>query len=329
MFRAQVIGSGLLPAEQGAGRQHDDQDGAIGTDLPVGRNPHEGQERRGSQRQGQSAQHGTYRRHPSADKLAPAKDDSGDGKEGIAIADIGVGRSGGADQCEAGSDAEHTGEGEERDLGLEQRPAGAAYRQRIAAGTAQDRAIGSAHQADMGDGSDDNRRQDRKWYPGRLQAHELLEPIGCRTARLGQQQNREPLPDEAHAQSDDDRRQRSQVDQSAEGRIHPDRRHQHQGAEQGCLAQPGGGDAADEADEGADREVEVITGHDEQLRNRREGDRDRQVEHQREAEIADGPWIEPGDGDQDEHQRKRRQQRAEQTARRLPHENPQATRFAC
>ena len=78
------------------------------------------------------------------------------------------------------------------------------------------------------------------------------------------------------------------------------------------LAQPGGGDAADEADEGADRQVEFVAGDDEHLRDRRQRDRDRQVEHQVEAEIADGARIEPGDGDQHQRQRQRRQQRAQQ-----------------
>ena len=79
----------------------------------------------------------------------------------------------------------------------------------------------------------------------------------------------------------------------------------------GASLQPGRRDAADEADEGADRQVEVVAGDDEHLRHRRERDRDRQIQHQREAEIADRARVQPGDRRDDERQRQRRQRRAE------------------
>src|ERR1700722_14957460 len=41
-------------ADQRPRRQHDDQDHAVGTDLPVLRNLHEGEQRRGRPRQGQA-----------------------------------------------------------------------------------------------------------------------------------------------------------------------------------------------------------------------------------------------------------------------------------
>src|SRR5262245_13130462 len=126
---ARVIASGLLPAEKGAGSQHDDEDCSVGADLPVRRNAHERQKRRGGKRQGERAEHRTNRRDPPADKLAAAQDHPGDGEKGVAIADIGIRRCGGADQCQARSDAEETGEREQRHLCLEQRPSGTAYRQ--------------------------------------------------------------------------------------------------------------------------------------------------------------------------------------------------------
>ena len=101
------------------------------------------------------------------------------------------------------------------------------------------------------------------------------------------------------------------MDQRAERGIDADRAEEHERAEQRRVAQPGRGDAADEADEGADRQVEFVAGDDEHLRDRRQRDRDRQIEHQVEAEIADGARIEPGDGDEHQRQRQGRQQRAQ------------------
>ena len=70
-------------------------------DLPVGRDVHEGQERRRGQRQGQCADHRADRRNAAADEFAAAQNDARDGKQRIAIADIGVGGGGDADQRQA------------------------------------------------------------------------------------------------------------------------------------------------------------------------------------------------------------------------------------
>ena len=102
---------------------------------------------------------GADRRDAAADELAAAEDDAGDRQQRVAVADIGVGRGGDADQRHAGKHAEHPGEREHDHLGLEQRPAGAADGDGVAAGAAQDRAVGCAHQADMDDEGDDHARR--------------------------------------------------------------------------------------------------------------------------------------------------------------------------
>ena len=97
----------------------------------------------------------------------------------------------------------------------------------------------------------------------------------------------EAEPDEGHAERHDDRGQLAQLDQRADAR----RRRRCSAArasdaEQRRVVQPGRGDAGDEADEGADREVEVVDAEQEHLRDGGERDRHREVEQQVEAEIA-------------------------------------------
>ena len=93
-------------ADQHAGGEHDDEDRAVGGDLPVGRNMHEGEQRRGRHRQRQRADHRADRRHPAADEFAAAENDAGDRQQRVAVADIGVGRGGDADQRHARQHAE-------------------------------------------------------------------------------------------------------------------------------------------------------------------------------------------------------------------------------
>ena len=66
---------------------------------------------------------------------------------------------------------------------------------------------------------------------------------------------------------------------------------QRQHAEQRVVVQPGRADAADEADEGADRQVEIVDGDDEHLRDGGERDRHRRLQHQVEPEIAHGARL--------------------------------------
>ena len=87
--------------------QHDDQNGALRADLPVGRNAHEDEERAG-ERQSERAEHGAEGRHAAADEFAAAQDDAGDGIERVAIGDMGIGRGGEADKREAGQHAEES-----------------------------------------------------------------------------------------------------------------------------------------------------------------------------------------------------------------------------
>ena len=106
------------------------------------------------------------------------------------------------------------------------------------------------------------------------------------------------------------------MDERAKQRIDTDRAEKHDDAKERRVAQPGGGHAADEPDEGADRQVEFVAGDDEHLCDGGERDRDRQVQHQAEAEIADGARVEPGDGDQHKRERQRRQHGAQHAGTR-------------
>ena len=202
-------------------------------------------------------------------------------------------------------------------LGLEQRPAGAADRHGVAAGAAQDRAIGRAHQAEMGDERDDDRGDDRERHEGRLQAHEACSQSGALPPGLRQQEDGEPLPDEAHAEGDDDRRQIAKIDERAEqagvdadraraGRAMPSERRRR--AARSAVTQP---TKPTKVPIERSRSLTVMTNI---WAIGRERDRDRQIEHQVEAEIAHRPRIEPGDGDQD--QRQRQAGRAARSARR-------------
>ena len=59
-------------------------------------------------------------------------------------------------------------------------------------------------------GGDDRKRDER-----RLDAHDRLQPARRRAAGLGQEQDRQALPDETHAERDDDRGQIAQMDERA------------------------------------------------------------------------------------------------------------------
>ena len=128
--RAAIVRASLRLISDARG-QHDDEDGAVGGDLPVGRDVHEGEQRRGGQRQRQRADHRADRRDAAADEFAAAEDHAGDREQRVAVADIGVGRGGDADQRHAGQHAEQRPPARTCViLVLEQRPAGALDRRR-------------------------------------------------------------------------------------------------------------------------------------------------------------------------------------------------------
>ncbi len=197
-------------------------------------------------------------RDAPADEFAAAEDDAGDREKRVAAADIRVGGGGDADQRQAGEDAEEAGEREHRHLDLQKRPAGPRDRDGVSAGAAQDRAVGGAHQPDMHDERDDDRRHDGEGDVRRLEAHQREQPVGRLAARSRQEEDREALPDEAHAERHHDRGQVAQVDQRAERGIDADAADQDDDAEERRVVQPRRRHAADEADEGADREIEVV-----------------------------------------------------------------------
>ena len=152
-----------------------------------------------------------------------------------------------------------------------------------------------------------------KRHEGRLEGHEREQPVRRAAARLRQKQDGQALPDEAHAERHDDRGQVAQVDQRAE------QRHRRRSSRAGSATPSSGASRSQVAVTQPTKPTKVPIDRSRSLpvmtniwAMRRQRDRDRQVEHQVEAEIADGARVEPGDGDQHQRQRKRRQQRAQQ-----------------
>ena len=93
------------------------------------------------------------------------------------------------------------------------------------------------------------------------------------------------------------------MDERTHQRVDRDGTQDDHDPEQRRLLQPGRGDAADEADEEADRQVEIVDRDHEHLPQRDQRQRNRQAQHQVEAEIRDRARIEPADREQ--HQRQR------------------------
>ncbi len=90
------------------------------------------------------------------------------------------------------------------------------------------------------------------------------------------------------------------MDQGADRAIGEDQCGKRQKAEGRIVDQQGGADAADEAHEGADRQVEVVHRDDEHLRDGGERDRHAILQHQVQAEIAHRHRLLPeGGGEQD------------------------------
>ena len=100
----------------------------------------------------------------------------------------------------------------------------------------------------------------------------------------------------------------AQVNQRAQRGIGGDAADEDGGAGERGVGEKRRRDAAGEADEGTDGQIEIVARDDEHLRHRRQGDGHGKTEHQVEAEIADGAGIQPGDRRQHHRQRKGRQQ---------------------
>ena len=88
--RRSFIAQSSLLADEYPRSQHDDEDHAIGADLPVRRDMHEGQKWRCRQRERQRADDCANWGHTPANEFTPAEDHAGDREQGVAIADIGV-----------------------------------------------------------------------------------------------------------------------------------------------------------------------------------------------------------------------------------------------
>ncbi len=164
--------------------EHDDQDRALRPDLPVGRDPQEGQERAGK-RQRQRADDGTDRRHAAADELAAAEDDAGNRQQRVAKRDIGIRRGREADERNAGRHGEEAGRGR-RPRRAWRRPTSPPARPSAALpptpriSTPSDERITTK----MGDEGDDDARDDRHRHERRLRPSSASAPTPapCRRA---------------------------------------------------------------------------------------------------------------------------------------------------
>nr|GFA78297.1 hypothetical protein [Tanacetum cinerariifolium] len=257
-------------------RQHENQNRALGADLPVRRDADERQQRAG-QYQRQRAQHGADGRHAPADEFTATQNHSGDRQQRVAQRHIGVCRRRQSHQKQPRQHTEAARHGVHRHFDAQQRPARLGNRQRVAPGPAQDHAHGRAHQEKMHGNPQHDARDDRQRDQRRLDPHQCLQPLRCGSARRRQQQNRATDPDERHAQRDDNRRQVAAVNQRAEQRIHADAAGQRQPAEKRMLIKQRHRNAGDEADETAHGQVQIVDADDQHLGDGRQRDGHRQL----------------------------------------------------
>ncbi len=104
------------------------------------------------------------------------------------------------------------------------------------------------------------------------------------------------------------------MDERRHAGIGGDAQRQRRDADEGCLVKIGGADAADEPDKRPDRQIEIVDGDDEHLRDGRERDRHRVLEHQIEPHIAHGARLRVEGGAEHDGERQRRQEAAQQAA---------------
>ena len=202
------------------------------------------------------------------------------------------------------------GKREHDHLGLQERPAGALDRARIAAGAAQHRAMGRAHQPEMDDRRERKQRVDRERHEWSLPGHHRAQPFRRLAARRRQDEDRQAEPDERHAECHDDGRQVPEVDQRADRGIDQYAAGKRRDPEQRLVGEPGRADAGDEADIGTERQVEVVHGDDEHLGDGRKRDRQREIEQEVEADIAHRARLHPEHSEQDDDEGQRWQQDA-------------------
>jgi hypothetical protein len=153
-----------------------------------------------------------------------------------------------------------------------------------------------------------DRGEDRERHQRRLQLDERDQPGRRRAARRRQQQHRAAQPDEGHAERHNDRRQVPEVHQRADRRVDADARDEREHPHGRRVVEPRRADAGAEAHEGADGEVEIVDRDHAELGHRREGERQREVQHQVEAEVADRPRLHDPDRRQQGGERERGEQ---------------------
>ncbi len=179
----------LRPVDEGAERQHDDQDRALRADLPVGRDAQEGQER--ARRASASCAPITAptgeTRPPT--KLAAAEDDAGDREQRVALGDVGLRRGGEPDQRQARRACRRSRRAPNIvTLALSSDQPARSIAFGIAARAAQDRAVGGAHQQRNGATTAmTTAAMIGKGTSGGLQLHQpgAASPAPCRRASAG------------------------------------------------------------------------------------------------------------------------------------------------
>ncbi|MNX94470.1 hypothetical protein D3C86_1267010 [compost metagenome] len=136
------------------------------------------------------------------------------------------------------------------------------------------------------DAGDNGNRHERRFC-----RHQCADEGGGLAAGRGQNENGKAAPDETHAKRDNDGGQGADMDDGAKQRINRNRTGKDRNAEQWRGLQEGGGDTGAEADEGAHRQIKIVDGHDQHLRNGGKRNRYRQIEQQVEAGIAHGARL--------------------------------------
>jgi hypothetical protein len=307
---ADMMSAAPRPVEHGAQRQHDDEDRALRSYLPVRRYVHEGQEGTG-QRQRHGPEHGSDRVDPAAGELAAAQDHAGDRQQRVAKRHVGVARRRQPHQRQPRQGAQRSRHQVQRHARPQQRPAGIRQRLRVPAGSAQDRTEGGAHQQVHPQSQDhgvEDRQRDEIGLPLHHGGQELRRP----SSGGRQDQHGQPHPDERQPQRHDDGRQRPPVDQCSDQTVDADGGDQRRDAQQGSVLEQRCGDAGAQSHEAADAQVQIVDRDDAELRQRRQDHRHREVEQQGQPDIAHGARLLREDHRQHQRQGYCRQQHPQQ-----------------
>ena len=152
------------------------------------------------------------------------------------------------------------------------------------------------HEGDHGKG-DDGERDEPGFSVIRARSHSGAEPpgVGSRVMASPSQMNDMPRV----TTMDGSRRTWMQ---GPDGSVGHDATDQGQHPEEGLVYEQRRGDARGQADVGADRQVQVVDGHDEQLGKGRQRQRHGQPEEQVEPEVARRLGLHVKDGEQHDEQ---------------------------